>query len=520
MPSRAKDFLDILKEIRGTNFTEEGLPKEGFWFDVKTWRGEVEDDKNEVAANQVTVAADKAVVAADKVIVAADKAIVAADKATVAADKALVAANAATVTVDKNTVSTLKDDVTNLKSDVITLKSETEAFKNTASAAAVTASADATTASNAAIIAATHAGTAATNAGIASAASTSAATSAVTATNTVSTVAGHAATASAGASTATTKATEAITARDFSYKWASEAEDVAVNDGTNSGYSAFHWAEKAAAVVGGITDFTDLTDTPGNYTGGSLKYLRVNLSETGIEFDTLSKSDVGLSSVDDTSDTDKPISTAQATALGLKVDKSSVNLASGSTITTTGAFGVTLNATNTTNLTLPETGTLATRANSETLTNKTINLSGNIFSGTKAEFNTACSDENFLYVGDIGVSVQAYDADTAKTDVAQNYTLPQRSAILTDNDGSFDLGAKQNFKCTLTAGVTLTFTNQSDGLSGSIILINGSNYAIAAHANTKISATALARISATGTYRVDYISDGTNAYCTASESLA
>ncbi|MBU0752357.1 MAG: hypothetical protein KJ787_13875 [Gammaproteobacteria bacterium] len=120
----------------------------------------------------------------------------------------------------------------------------------------------------------------------------------------------------------------------------------------------------------------------------------------------------------------------------------------------------------------------------------------------------------------IGTDVQAYDADTAKTDVAQNFTVPQRSAILTDNDGSFDLSAKQNFKCTPSAGVTLTFTNQADGLSGSVILINGANYAISAHANTKISTTALARISASGTYRVDYISDGTNAYCTASESLA
>lgn len=120
----------------------------------------------------------------------------------------------------------------------------------------------------------------------------------------------------------------------------------------------------------------------------------------------------------------------------------------------------------------------------------------------------------------IGTDVQAYDADTAKIDVAQNFTAPQRSAILTDNDASFDLSAKQNFKCTPTAGVTLTFTNQADGLSGSVVLINGSNYAIAAHANTKISSSALTRISATGTYRVDYISDGTNAYCTASENLA
>jgi ATP-dependent exoDNAse (exonuclease V) beta subunit len=113
----------------------------------------------------------------------------------------------------------------------------------------------------------------------------------------------------------------------------------------------------------------------------------------------------------------------------------------------------------------------------------------------------------------IGSTVQAYDADTAKTDVAQNYTLPQRSALLTDNDGNFDLSAKQNFKCTTAAGLTLTFTNQADGLSGSVYFVNSSNHAIAAHANTKLTTSDLTKLSATGTYRIDYMTDGTNALC-------
>ena len=139
--------------------------------------------------------------------------------------------------------------------------------------------------------------------------------------------------------------------------------------------------------------------------------------------------------------------------------------------------------------------------------------------GTAWEYQTASQARGSLGLV-IGLNVQSYDAATAKTNAAQNYTLPQRSALLTDNDLSFDLSAKQNFKSTPTAGGALTFTNQADGLSGFVILVNGSNYAITAHANTKISATALARISATGTYRIDYASDGTNTYCTASESLA
>lgn len=122
-------------------------------------------------------------------------------------------------------------------------------------------------------------------------------------------------------------------------------------------------------------------------------------------------------------------------------------------------------------------------------------------------------DATILRTANIGVAVQAYDADTAKTDVAQNFTVPQRSAILTDNDGSFDLSAKQNFKCTTAAGLTLTFANQADGISGSVVFINGGNHAVAAHANTKLLTADLAKLSVTGTYRIDYLSDGTNVYC-------
>lgn len=128
--------------------------------------------------------------------------------------------------------------------------------------------------------------------------------------------------------------------------------------------------------------------------------------------------------------------------------------------------------------------------------------------------------------GAVGVHVAELDPHTqylkeadidlpnlAKTNVAQNFTVPQRSALLTDNDGSFNLAAKQNFKCTTAGAVTLTFTNQADGLSGSIIFVNASNHTVSAHANTKLTASDLSKLSVTGTYRIDYLSDGTNAYC-------
>ena len=108
----------------------------------------------------------------------------------------------------------------------------------------------------------------------------------------------------------------------------------------------------------------------------------------------------------------------------------------------------------------------------------------------------------------------------AGTDAAQTYTASQRGTVTTDNDGSFDLNATNNFKCTLSGSATLTFTNITAGQSGFILLINGSNYTVSAHANTKVSATALATISATGTYLLSYFSDGTNVYVVNSGALA
>lgn len=122
----------------------------------------------------------------------------------------------------------------------------------------------------------------------------------------------------------------------------------------------------------------------------------------------------------------------------------------------------------------------------------------------------------------IGTDVQAYDADTAKLDVDQNWTGSQRSSATTDNDLSLALLSANNFVSTPAGAATLTFTDigSSSGQSGYIKLVNGSNYAISLHANTKMTSSDLTKISATGTYLVSYFCDGTNVLCTASGNLA
>lgn len=83
--------------------------------------------------------------------------------------------------------------------------------------------------------------------------------------------------------------------------------------------------------------------------------------------------------------------------------------------------------------------------------------------------------DNVLDSTAIGSTVQAYDADTAKTDVAQTFTASQRGEITTLTSGSTvtpDFAASNNF--TLTLGENLTIANPTNlvaGQSGSIFLV-------------------------------------------------
>jgi hypothetical protein len=82
--------------------------------------------------------------------------------------------------------------------------------------------------------------------------------------------------------------------------------------------------------------------------------------------------------------------------------------------------------------------------------------------------------DNLLGTSAIGSTVQGYDADTAKTDVAQSFTAAQRGAITALTDGATitpDFALANNYSVTLGGNRTLANpSNLTAGQSGCIYI--------------------------------------------------
>ena len=91
--------------------------------------------------------------------------------------------------------------------------------------------------------------------------------------------------------------------------------------------------------------------------------------------------------------------------------------------------------------------------------------------------------ENGLVSSDIGSTVQAHDADTAKTDVAQTFTAAQRGTVSALTPGATvtpDFEVANNFSLTLDQATQIANpTNLTAGQAGAIAITNGSSaYAV------------------------------------------
>lgn len=404
------------------------------------------------------------------------------------------------------------------------------------------------------IVDASSATTSATNAAASATASASSATSSASSASTATTQASNAST---SASTAATQATNAANSATAAATSAAEAAASADNfDDTYLGAKSSDPStdNDGDALAAGMLYFNTTSDALKVYNGtawqtvtaGSIlsaivddttPQLGGNLDMNGQDIVTTSNADIDLA----------PNGTGKVVVKGNTNPGTIVfNCESNSHGQTVKSQPHSASVTNV--LTLPPgsdqeiVGTTAT----QTLTNKTIDASQ--LSGTVANARLdaqlqdvaglAVTNGNFI-VGDgsnfvaetgataraslgltIGSDVQAFDSDTAKTDVTQSFTKPQRNALTTDNDGSFDQDANNNFKCTPSGNITLTFTNHADGQSGYILLVNSGGHTVSLHANTKADANLATTVSTAGTYLISYLSDGTNAYLTNSAVFA
>lgn len=206
----------------------------------------------------------------------------------------------------------------------------------------------------------------------------------------------------------------------------------------------------------GASAFTDLSDVPGSYAGSSLKVVRVNVGETGLEFATLAGGG--------NAQTADPLSQfAATTSLQLK----------GVMTDETGSGALVFADTPT--LVTPILGAAtATSINGATITSGTLN--GSVtgtntgdqtsivgITGTKAQFDTAVTDGNFLYVGDVTQYTDelAQDAVGAMVDATLVYTdltpLLSRAALtgaITASAGSNATSLGSFTKAALDAAVS------------------------------------------------------------------
>ena len=118
------------------------------------------------------------------------------------------------------------------------------------------------------------------------------------------------------------------------------------------------------------------------------------------------------------------------------------------------------------------------------------------------------------------IAASKLDSNLADRTADAAWTGSQRATAVTDNDGSYDMNAGQNFICTPSGNFTLTFTNITNGQSGFIKLINSGGHTVSLHSNSKGDANIATTVSTAGTYLLSYFSDGTDVWLTNSAIYA
>ena len=126
----------------------------------------------------------------------------------------------------------------------------------------------------------------------------------------------------------------------------------------------------------------------------------------------------------------------------------------------------------------------------------------------------------------IGTDVQAYDADTAKLDVAQTFTAAQTGSTQTASvtgSTTLDFSTYQNFILTLTGNITLanpTISASQVGQSGFIIFTQTAGYTVSHESTYKTAGGSSVDISTSGTDIVPYVIKATDTILLGTPQLA
>ena len=146
---------------------------------------------------------------------------------------------------------------------------------------------------------------------------------------------------------------------------------------------------------------------------------------------------------------------------------------------------------------------------------------------TKIADGSVTSTE-FQYINSLSSNAQTQLDAKASLTADQAWTGSQRATPVTDNDGSYDLDAGQNFFTTPSGDAALTFTTggtnmsseSSKGQSGFIWLDNSGGHAISIGTAAKADANLATTVTTAGKYLLSYFSDGTDVWLTNSAIYA
>ena len=128
----------------------------------------------------------------------------------------------------------------------------------------------------------------------------------------------------------------------------------------------------------------------------------------------------------------------------------------------------------------------------------------------------------------IGTNIQAFDADTAKTDAVQTFTVSQRGGVtdygslIANTAFRQDLASSNHYKMTLAGSITINNpTNQVAGQSGAIEIVNGGSYTVSWGSDWDFAAGTAPVITASGTDLLSYyVSSANNIVVDALQNLS